>query len=358
MKEISKTLAYLGFDADFANKALEYNGLLPARVSQQHREIYKILSEDGELSARVSGKFAYQALENGDFPAVGDWVMIEKMHGTDEALIHHILPRKSAFERSVAGKSKQRQIIAANIDAAFICMSLNRDFNLRRLERYLTVAYSSGALPVIVLTKSDLCEDIPFYKNEVSNIAPAADILLCSALNENGCDELFSYLKAGKTYAFIGSSGAGKSTLINIISGEQRFEVNGLRNDDKGRHTTTHRELILLESGVVVIDNPGMRELQPETADISRSFEDIEELAMQCKFSNCTHTTEPNCAVTTAIKDGILDEKRFENYLKLQREISYHDANPRMREQIKINAMFGGKKQMKQLKDAVKNKHK
>lgn len=358
MKEISKTLAYLGFDPDFANKALEYSGLLPARVSQQHRELYKVLSENGEFTARVSGKFAYQAIENGDFPAVGDWVMIEKNQGANEALIHHILPRKSAFERSVAGKSKQRQIIAANIDVVFICMSLNRDFNLRRLERYLTVAYSSGAVPVIVLTKTDLCEDIPLYKNKVQNIAPAADILLCSAFKENECDELLNYLKPGKTYAFIGSSGAGKSTLINLISGEKRFEVNGLRNDDKGRHTTTHRELILLNNGVVVIDNPGMRELQPETADISRSFEDIEELAMQCKFSNCTHTTEPNCAVTAAIKDGILDEKRFENYLKLQREISYHDANPRMREQMKINAMFDSKKQMKQKMDAAKNKHK
>lgn len=244
--------------------------------------------------------------------------MVEHAGEDGNAVIQAILPRKSVFTRRAAGTANREQVVAANIDTVFICMSLNNDFNVRRLERYLSVAWDSGASPVIILTKADLCADLDQRLREVESVALGVEVVVTSSLSENGTDTLKSYLKEGKTASFIGSSGVGKSTLINRLMGSDKLATNGLRNDDKGRHTTTHRELVLLENGALVIDTPGMRELGMWGADsgIDTTFADIEELALGCKFNNCTHTSEPGCAILAAIEDGTLSEERYRSYTK------------------------------------------
>lgn len=343
----------------FEQEATLYNGLFIARVTEQHRELYKVMSECGEIDASVSGKFAYQANDQTSFPAVGDWVMIDRVDGSaGNAIIHHILRRKSVLARQAAGTENAGQIIAANIDTIFICMSLNADFNIRRMERYLTIAWDSMATPVIVLTKSDLCIDLPEKLDEVSSVSMGVDVICCSSENGCGYEAINAYVGRGKTIAFIGSSGVGKSTLINRLMGQDLLATKVIReDDDKGRHTTTHRQLLLLPNGGIVIDTPGMRELQIYTGNLSKTFEDIEEIAARCKFGDCSHETEPGCAIREAIENGTLSEKRFESYLKLQRELSYAGLNARQLENEKINRMFGGKGEMKQLKKHIKGKN-
>lgn len=357
---MNSNLRKYGLSDRFEQESTLYDGLYIARVSEQHRELYKVISEQGELSASVSGKLAYNAEDQMDFPAVGDWVMIDRAEGSSgNAVIHHILRRKSVFTRKAAGSANEQQVIAANIDVVFICMSLNADFNLRRIERYLTIAWDSMATPVIVLTKSDLCEDLPQKMNEISAVSMGADIIACSSENGFGYQAVEAYIGQGKTIAFIGSSGVGKSTLINRLMGRDVLATKTIREDDgKGRHTTTHRQLLLLPSGGIVIDTPGMRELQIYTGNLSKTFEDIEELAAGCKYNNCSHGTEPGCMVKKAIEDGSLSEKRFESYLKLQREISYDGLNSRQLENEKINRMFGSKGEMKQAMKHFKEKNK
>lgn len=215
--------------------------------------------------------------------------------------------------------------MAANIDTIFLCMSLNNDFNLRRLERYLSIAWDSGAVPVIVLTKADLCDDLEEKQAEVAAIAIGVDVLVTTALVKEGYHQILPYIANGKTVAFIGSSGVGKSTLINCLLGEQRLDTNGLRNDDKGRHTTTHRELILLPGGGMVIDTPGMREfgMWDNSSGIDQTFSEIEELVSGCRFKNCTHHNEPGCAIQRALRDGSLSEERWRSYQKLKLESDY-----------------------------------
>ncbi len=345
-----------GLDDYFANESALYKNLFIARVTEEHREQYKVITECGELNAVVSGKLLYQADGKSDFPAVGDWVMIDRADDNNgSAVIHHILKRKSRFTRKAAGTANEEQIVAANIDIIFICMSLNADFNLRRLERYLTIAWDSMSTPVIILTKSDLCEDTQLKLNEVAAVAIGVDVVVCSAENSDGLDTILTYTKPGKTIAFIGSSGVGKSTLINRLMGQEILATKQVReDDDKGRHTTTHRQLLLLPNGGIAIDTPGMRELQIFTGDLSKTFEDIDELALGCKYKNCAHGNEPGCAVRQAINDGILSEKRFESYQKLQREMSYDGLNSRQRENEKINRMFGSKAEMKQAFKQIK----
>lgn len=348
-----------GLSDRFEQEATLYDGLFIARVLEQHRELYKIVSEQGELYASVSGRLVYNSADNqANFPAVGDWVMIDRMDDiSGNAVIHHILQRKSVFARKAAGSAEGQQIIAANIDVIFICMSLNADFNIRRIERYLTIAWESMATPVIVLTKSDLCDDLQQKMSEIANVSMGTDVVVCSSMNGDGYQLINEYIKTGKTIAFIGSSGVGKSTLINRLLGADILATKEVRvNDDKGRHTTTHRELILLPNGGIVIDTPGMRELQIYTGNLSKTFEDIEELSAMCKYTDCSHGTEPGCMVKKAIDDGILSEKRFESYQKLQREMSYDGLNSRQLENEKINRMFGGKNEMKQMMQHVKNK--
>ena len=346
-----------GLNDHFEQESTQYNDLFAARVSEQHRELYKVISEQGELNASVSGKISYYAENQKSFPVVGDWVMIDRSDGTSgNAIIHHILRRKSIFTRKAAGSTNEQQVIAANIDVVFICMSLNADFNLRRIERYLTIAWDSMATPVIVLTKSDLCEDLPRKMNEISSISMGVDIIACSSENGYGYQDVNDYIVQGKTIAFIGSSGVGKSTIINRLMGQDILITKRIREDDRGRHTTTHRQLLLLPSGGIVIDTPGMRELQIYTGNLSRTFEDIEGLAAGCKYSDCSHGTEPDCMVKKAIKDGSLSKERFESYKKLKRELSYDGLNARQLENEKINRIFGSKGEMKKALTHMKDK--
>ena len=304
----------------------EYPGLALCRVSLQEKGLYHILSAEGEQPATVSGRFQYVAATVSDYPAVGDYVMAD-LNGGDTAVIHHVLPRMSVFLRRAAGAAKTEQVVAANVDTVFLCMALNNDFNLRRLERYLTVARESGAAPVVLLTKSDLCGDLPEKLAQAESVAAGADIVSVSAMEDEGYNRLADYLVKGETLAFVGSSGVGKSTLINRLLGEDRLRTNGLRNDDKGRHTTTHRELLILPCGAAVIDTPGMRELGIWNASegITATFADIEALAEKCRFKNCTHSTEPGCAVRAAIERGELSGERLSSYEKLRKENAYSE---------------------------------
>lgn len=347
-------LSHWGLTERILEEARQYKPLSLARVTEQHHNLYKIIGEDGPREAQVSGKFAHAARGETDFPAVGDWVMTHAENG--RAIIHRVLTRKSVFRRKAAGSSRAAQIVAANIDTVLICMALNADFNIRRLERYLATAWDSGAVPIVVLTKSDLCDDLDSKLAEAANIAIGVQTIVCTNATETGYAGVAALIEPGRTYAFIGSSGIGKSTIINALAGEALLLTNEIRGDGKGRHTTTHRQLIALPGGGVVIDTPGMRELGVEDADVGRSFADIEALSGECKFRDCSHSAEPGCAVRSAIESGRLDAARLENYRKIQREISYAELSAKQREAEKINRVFGGKSQLKQFKDAVKHK--
>lgn len=331
----------IGLNPRFINEATLYEGLHIGRVISQYKNLYKVIIAKGELMAEMAGKFNFKVKTAADFPAVGDFVMLDRDDDSSgNAIIHHVLTRRSAFIRKAAGTAHDEQVVAANIDTVFICMSLNNDFNLRRVERYLAIAWNSGANPVIVLTKSDLCSGIDDKLAELSTVALGAEVLLTSSMSEDGYLPVKKYIESGQTIAFIGSSGVGKSTLINKLIGENIIATNELRNDDKGRHTTTRREMYILPGGGVVIDTPGMREIGLEGADIGKTFVDIEELSAQCRFSNCTHSKEPHCAVQEAINSGLLTEERWENYLRLKKEAKYEGLNSRQIEHEKLNDMF------------------
>lgn len=314
-----------GFTEVFSNTVPQDNGLEPARVLSQEKGFYRIVTDKGEKMAEISGKFRFQTTVSSEYPAVGDFVFVNWNESGDSAIIESLLPRKSAFVRKAAGEPQKEQVVAANIDTVFLCMALNNDFNLRRLERYISIAWDSGAMPVVVLAKSDLHDDLDNKLSEISSVAIGVDVLVTTSVEENGYEELLPFISEGKTVAFIGSSGVGKSTLINRLLGQEYLKTNGLRNDDKGRHTTTRRELFLLPSGGMVIDTPGMRELGMWDNDtgIERTFADIEELAAQCKFRNCTHTSEPGCAIRRALELGELQTDRWQSYQKLKAENDY-----------------------------------
>jgi len=322
------------------------NGLLPARVAVEHKNSYVLYSKLGDLNAEKAGKFFYSALENGDLPAVGDWVVIKPIDGEAKAIIEAILPRKSKFSRKQAGVKTVEQIVAANVDTVFIVGSLNEELNLRRLERYLTLAWDSSVLPVIVLNKSDLCENIEEQISEIEQISFNTNIHIVSALENRGIDELRQYFEDNKTVAVLGSSGVGKSTLINTLCGSDRIKVSAISDyKDKGRHTTTRRELTLVPGGGLIIDTPGMREIQlwEGSAGLDEAFEDIAQLAEKCKFKDCKHESEPGCAVKHAIKEGIVDRDRFKSYRKLHNEIKYFERKN------DIKAKISEKKKWKKL---------
>lgn len=297
------------------------------RVVAEYQGVYRVGTKAADILAKVSGKFMNSAMEDSAYPVVGDWVSVDRISNhAGEGIISKVFSRKSAVTRKVAGIRAEEQIIATNIDYIFICMSVNKDFNIRRLERYLTIGWNSGAIPVVILTKIDLSENLDQIKHAVANIAIGMDVLYVSSFSGEGIDEIHKYLSGGKTIAFIGSSGVGKSTLINNLLGEEKMAVKNIRQSDhKGKHTTTHRELIVIENSGLVIDTPGMREIQllDHEEGMDDSFSDIMDLENQCKFSNCKHITEPGCAVKEAIENGTISTERLESYNKLLREINY-----------------------------------
>ena len=300
------------------------DGLCTARVVSQQRGQYRIVTAAGECAAVVSGRLRHEALTPSDFPAVGDFVLADMAQG-GEAVIRSVLQRKSSFVRRAAGSARQEQVVAANVDTVFLCMSLNRDFSLRRLERDLAVAWESGASPVVVLTKADLCGDARRFALEAESVAVGVPVLVTTSLAEDGLAALAPYLRPGRTVAFIGSSGVGKSTMINRLLGETRQATGGLRGDDRGRHTTTSRELLPLESGALLLDTPGMREMGmwDAQAGIDQTFTDVLELAAQCRFADCTHMSEPGCAVRRAMETGALAPERLAAFMRLSAENAY-----------------------------------
>ncbi len=352
-------LAKYGLCEHFADQAAMYPELSVARVISQHRDLYKVATERGECLAEVSGKFRFEARNILDFPVVGDFVMVDDSNGDDcNLVIHKVLARKSAFERVAAGQGNQTQVVASNIDIIFICMSLNNDYNLNRLERYLSAAWNSRATPVIVLTKSDLCDEVAEMLAEVSAVAIGADIVVTSCYDATSYNQLLTFLQNGKTASFIGSSGVGKSMLINCLAGQELLATAEIRPDGRGRHTTTRRELLVLPSGGIVIDTPGMREFAVESVDLSRSFADIEELVGQCRFNDCSHDSEPGCAVREAIAADELDKRRFENYQKLKKEARYVGLNAKQIEKEKLNNMFSEVGGMKKVKKFIRSQKK
>lgn len=349
-----------GVSARFINEATLYPKYKLARIISQYKGMYKIATEENECFAEISGKYRYEVSKLYEYPAVGDFIMVSLGADGSNAIIHNILTRKSVFLRTAVGLSNQRQIVAANIDIIFICMSLNNNYNLSRLERYLSIAWDSGAKPVIILTKSDLCENICQILNEIEAVAIGTDIIVTSAFDYETVKKVNAYLNKGITASFIGSSGVGKSTLINLLAGNEILVTKEIDKYDKGRHTTTSREMLVLPSGGIVIDTPGMREIGVESVNLSKSFSDIDELVGKCKFSNCTHTNEPGCAVRKAVSEGILDERRLKNYMKIKREAKYEGLSSREIEKEKLDEMFselgGMKKGGKHFKNPKRNK--
>jgi ribosome biogenesis GTPase len=296
--------------------------LIPARVAREHKNIYVVYTEAGQLTAKVSGRFRHDAQDYSDFPSVGDWVAVKARPEEESATIHGLVPRKSTFSRTavLAGKTEE-QVLAANIDTVFLVSGLDGDFNLRRIERYVTIAWDSGATPVIVLNKADLCDDVDSIVEEVEATISGVSTLAVSAEKKEGLDPLREYLAPGKTVALLGSSGVGKSTIINGMLGFEQLKTGAVRAyDSKGKHTTTYREMILFPNGGIVIDTPGMREIEiwSDEDGLSSTFGDIEALVGQCRFNDCRHDSEPGCAIQDALADGDLDVRRFQSYIKLQ----------------------------------------
>jgi len=305
---------------------LETDRLAVGRVAQATRNFCQLLTADGEVTVRVPGRFRHQHASKTALPVVGDWVLVKPGSATRDGSVERILSRRTLLVRHAAGQrgSLQEQALAANVDLVFIITGLDRDYNLRRIERYLALVQNSGATPVLVLNKLDLCADPAAIRQEVATVAAGTAVHLVSARQADAAAQLSDYLQPGITIACIGSSGAGKSTLINQLLGFERQATGAVSEvHAKGKHTTTHRELIPLENGAMLIDNPGMRELQPhaEASDLSAIFEEIETLAAGCRYHNCRHDSEPGCAVKQAVEEGHIDAERYGSFLKLQQEI-------------------------------------
>ena len=351
----SQWLRQWGWSPDFqANyEKVQIPGTIPARVSSESKDLYHLVSVQGEMLARLTGKMRQDP--DAIFPAVGDWVLVTPIPEEKKGMIHAVLPRKSKFSRKVAGERTEEQVVAANVDFVFIVNGLDggRNFNLRRIERYLTLAWNSGAVPVVILNKVDVIDDAAVFISAVEDIAPRISVHIVSARTGAGMEALQAYLAEGITIGFLGSSGVGKSSLINALLGSDKQSVAEVRPDDRmGRHTTTRRELIPIPHGGMVIDTPGMREIQiwADDSDLDGAFSEISQLARGCHFNDCSHTTESGCAVIAAIKRGDLDSARLESYRKLQKELAYissrETTSPRQVEKEKFKPIAKLSKQL------------
>ena len=336
---MSISLARLGWTTTLAEAFVEYaaDGLIPGRVALEHTHIYRVLTETSELLARVSGRLRHRASGRADFPAVGDWVALQLPQHSGDSRIVGVLPRRSRFSRRAAGDPTEEQVVAANIDTVFLVAGLDGDFNPRRIERYLLVASDSGATPVVVLNKADMASDVARLTEIVRASVGAVPVHAISTLVPGDVDVLRQYLGFGQTGALLGSSGVGKSTIVNRLVGHDLLRTEEVReSDSRGRHTSTARQLIVLPDSGLLIDTPGMRELQLwETSDGSRdTFADIEALAADCRFRDCRHRGEPECAARRAVDEGVLSVGRLNSYHKLQDEQAYQSRQLDLRAHI------------------------
>ncbi|SEB00141.1 ribosome biogenesis GTPase [Thalassobacillus cyri] len=317
----------LGYESFFQTQTIGKETPV-GRITKAGKGFYTIQTPEKAFSGQLSGKYRFEAEVQGDYPCVGDWVLFQPQVGEDKAVIHQRLERRTLLTRHAAGNTYQEQVMAANIDDVWIVSSMDQDFNLRRIERYLMQVYESGAVPIIVLTKADLASDPDRQTAEVEQIAPGVSVYPVDTLQGVGFDSLIEKFTPGMTIALIGSSGVGKSSLINRLVGKTVQKTQEVRAEDhKGKHTTTHREMFLVPGGPLILDTPGMRELQlwGEADGVHSTFYDIEAYSSQCKFRDCSHGSEPGCTVQQAIKDGRLTEERLKNYWKMQREIERLD---------------------------------
>jgi ribosome biogenesis GTPase len=334
--EASSPLASLGWDATWAaafaaarasSAIRDASSVTAARVVAEHRGRYGVVTEAGEGYAVLAGRARLESERREERPAVGDWVGLTRGSADGVALVRFVVPRRTAFVRKVAGDTTEAQVVAANVDVALIATALPGDLSARRLDRYLTLAWESGATPVVLLTKSDLSSDPRAAAAEVSLGAPGAAVVALSALTGDGITDLMAQLIPGRTAVLLGSSGVGKSTLVNRLLGREQQRTAEVSESGKGRHTTTHRELIRLENGALLIDTPGMRELQLWNADegLESAFADVEAVAEGCRFRDCAHMSEPGCAVREAVECGALPAERLDHWHRLKRELAYLD---------------------------------
>jgi ribosome biogenesis GTPase len=321
------TLTELGWNDGFAAAYERWRStadIRPGRVAIEFNQIFRVYVEGGEVDAVTAGRLKHRASSRAELPAVGDWVAV-RQRPEDGAVIVDVMPRRTAFTRRAAGEPTGEQVVAANVDVVFVVMGLDRDYNPRRLERYLLMARESGAAPVILLTKPDLSPDLSAHIRDVTTLAGDIVVHVVNPKRGEGVEQLHAHLGAGRTAALLGSSGVGKSTIINRLVGVDVQRTREVRaSDSRGRHTTTHRELVMLPGGGLIIDTPGMRELQLwDAADAVReTFDDIEALAAGCHFTNCRHRDEPRCAVKAAVEEGKLPAERLDSYVKLQDELA------------------------------------
>ena len=335
---MDKKIEDFGYDDFFETnrRALGLDAFSVARVTAEHRGAYEVINEKGQFSAKITGKQIFDASKREDYPAVGDWVAITEL-GSGKAVVQGILPRRTVIKRKGEDKSKidgkmKTQVIGANIDVAFVVESVDRDYNLNRLERYFVLARDGGIKPAMILNKIDLEseEELNAKLAEIQNRFPDIDVIPTSVANDRGLDKLKSYISSGLTYCFLGSSGVGKSSLINKLLGKDLIKTEGISAySGRGKHMTTSREMYFLQSGGIVIDNPGMREVGMTNANsgLSDTFNEIVSLAQNCKYADCTHTHEPGCGVLSALRSGKLDEDKYSNYIGLKKEAGYYELS-------------------------------